>query len=408
MRNKTAFALFLVVIALAVPGRPFPAWAADPAPGDACPTDGQVMDTGGAESAGVGNMMVCEGGTWKVVVGFNGSGQITKLGNQTCTTGQVLSFDGTKWACGSGGGGGMSATAFGSWQSKAAATVTQADSDGFVVAYVTNSNGTSQSITGYTDSNASPTTKRCADRAVASSGYFASCTFPVKSGDYWKVTVSGGTGTVYWMPIVTAYAPGGTTNPVFTAANGWFILSHDTWNGNLGGLSGADSKCLSDLTTYDWKGKSDAQSFGVLNSTHVFAWLCDTGTCRNVTASKKYYFAASGDTSAGGTYFTPDSGGYFGYVDLGGGDFGSDGVQYSALSTFNANTQYWTNRDNDGNAAFLNSADTSASGTCTSWSSASNTRYGIHGASTAADGNRWWADSVECSNVMHLICIVNP
>lgn len=77
---------------------------ADPGPGDACPAAGRVVETGGAESGGVGYKMVCEDDIWKVIIGFNGSGQLTQLGNQACMNGQILKYNGTRWACANEGG----------------------------------------------------------------------------------------------------------------------------------------------------------------------------------------------------------------------------------------------------------------------------------------------------------------
>jgi len=49
---------------------------ADPNPGDACANAGEFQRTGGAESSGVGNMMVCSGGTWKALIGFDGTANV--------------------------------------------------------------------------------------------------------------------------------------------------------------------------------------------------------------------------------------------------------------------------------------------------------------------------------------------
>lgn len=95
---RFVFILFLTIL-----------WAgagwADPAiqPNTPCPAAGRVIQTGGAETGGNGNMMVCEGGTWKAFMSFDGTGQITRIGHQTCSNGQVLSYNGTRWVCSSKG-----------------------------------------------------------------------------------------------------------------------------------------------------------------------------------------------------------------------------------------------------------------------------------------------------------------
>lgn len=75
--------------------------AQDATPGSACTLAGAAIATGA--SSGSGNLMVCEGGIWKTVLGFSSAAQITKIGNQTCNTNETLKFDGTKWACAAGG-----------------------------------------------------------------------------------------------------------------------------------------------------------------------------------------------------------------------------------------------------------------------------------------------------------------
>jgi hypothetical protein len=49
---------------------------------------------------------------------------------------------------------------------------------------------------------------------------------------------------------------------------GYFVLTNSTWNGNLGGFSGANAKCLSELTgNTNWKYYTAANGAGLLNST---------------------------------------------------------------------------------------------------------------------------------------------
>lgn len=75
------------------------AGAQEAAPGDVCSVAGQFRQSGGPELSGAGHMMVCQGGTWKSILSFNANGQITGASNSTCINGQVLKFDGTKFAC---------------------------------------------------------------------------------------------------------------------------------------------------------------------------------------------------------------------------------------------------------------------------------------------------------------------
>ena len=78
---------------------------------------------------------------------------------------------------------------------------------------------------------------------------------------------------------------------------GYIVRTKDGYNGNLGGLSGADAICLSELQTYDWKGKSEA---GTLTSGRVKAWLCDSSTCNDFVPDSIYIMAKADSTTTGG------------------------------------------------------------------------------------------------------------
>jgi len=64
-------------------------------------------------------------------------------------------------------------------------------------------------------------------------------------------------------------------NVTLTPPNGYFVLTSSTFTGNFGGLSGADSQCLTELTTTHttWKGYSTALANGQLVSGNVHAFL---------------------------------------------------------------------------------------------------------------------------------------
>lgn len=94
--NKRLLSLLMVLSLFLISGL---ARAAEPTPGSSCSTAQQYIRVGGPETGGAGYLMVCQGGTWKPVMGSDASGNLTKLGNQTCNTGEFLKFDGTKWVC---------------------------------------------------------------------------------------------------------------------------------------------------------------------------------------------------------------------------------------------------------------------------------------------------------------------
>ena len=99
---------------------------------------------------------------------------------------------------------------FGTWDSsKNFDTVYQATSAGFVTFTASSpANDSHTYLTGQTSSSSDPTTIRCIARAraIGSIQYSpgASCTMPVRKGDYWRVSVSGtgGTKSLFWSPLV--------------------------------------------------------------------------------------------------------------------------------------------------------------------------------------------------------------
>ncbi len=97
------------------------------------------------------------------------------------------------------------ATGFGAWATTTGGgsalvknTVYTVSGDGFVVVVANSALNQFPYLAVYTDSSNPPTTMRGKSAGDAS----ASCTVPVRSGDRWKVTVSGETSyTIYWLPI---------------------------------------------------------------------------------------------------------------------------------------------------------------------------------------------------------------
>jgi len=85
----------------------------------------------------------------------------------------------------------------GDWLSRSASTTYEATTDGFVVVYQ-GAAGANEVVI-YTDSDNPPTTKRSSDSTQSGD---VSAFSPVKKGDYWKITTSGGAATsrYYWIP----------------------------------------------------------------------------------------------------------------------------------------------------------------------------------------------------------------
>lgn len=191
------------------------------------------------------------------------------------------------------------------------------------------------------------------------------------------------------------------------AGSGYFVLTHDTWNGNLGGLAGADAKCLSDLTTYtSWQGHADAASRSLLNSTKVHAFVCIYGTSSsNLTASTTYYFSNAGNSSAGGAYFTTDS------STQGPGN----SMIWSAANYFYSTSGFWTGRYYTSDTLWSTGYDCCGATaiTCNNWASSSNANTADIGLTSNADKYRWAFDAnagnrTACDQSEHLVCYVNP
>lgn len=187
---------------------------------------------------------------------------------------------------------------------------------------------------------------------------------------------SGGSGDVHFSSAnaVIEYCNGAdwvafpsktSSPPLPMPDHGYFVLadfSQSFTNNNFGGLSGANTACLSQLQTADWLGKADAEAAGQLNAANVKAWLCDEGACQNMEPNKDYRLATTYQPTAGGYTATATASGY--YPD--------DGNGWNAADAFNA--FYWiiTGRS---------SSNTPATGlTCNNWTSgsaANDTTYGV-------------------------------
>ncbi len=199
------------------------------------------------------------------------------------------------------------------------------------------------------------------------------------------------------MDVGTWYVSASPWEPESTIDTGYpsyFVLTNGTWNGNLGGLDGANAKCLSDLQTYDWMGKSSA---GPLSSENVRAWLCDPFRCQNASAGKIYSLARSNSPSNGGAKMLIQTTGV--------GPADTD--DWSSVERFGTNAQYWTNR------WYLDSGNwttvprgTALSNTCAGWLSSSSLYNSIYGYGTG-DANRFGNNTMNCNNSLRLVCLVN-
>lgn len=179
------------------------------------------------------------------------------------------------------------------------------------------------------------------------------------------------------------------------------MLTKGTYNGSLGGLAGANSTCLTELTTNTgWQGYSTAYSNGYLVSGNVFAFLCSGSTCNNLAASTTYYFANAGNASAGGASFTTNSSG------LGPGD----SADWAAANYFSGTYSYWSGRDETSTTSWPSTA-TAWSGQCSNYTTSSSGSIGEYANSAMAGYYRWYGYNLQdtaCNSTLYLICYVNP
>lgn len=184
---------------------------------------------------------------------------------------------------------------------------------------------------------------------------------------------------------------------------GFFVLTQGQWNGDLvtaagGGMSGRDAGnalCLNDLTTYDWQCKSRAQSRGLLDSTHVKAFLCDSTGCNGAVASTVYYYAYANHPTNGGNKFKTDASG-----------IGPQEQSYwDNFYNFGDTESLWSGRGSGTNIGWLT---TPVANTCTDWTDSTAGVFGRRGNTNEFGSNRWAKGDSACNNQFRLVCFVNP
>lgn len=81
--------------------------AVEAVPGDSCAgtTSGTMRHIMGPELSSGGHMSICDGTVWHSVLSYENDGNLTSIGGLSCSTSDVLSFNGTEWVCAASGGG---------------------------------------------------------------------------------------------------------------------------------------------------------------------------------------------------------------------------------------------------------------------------------------------------------------
>ena len=192
---------------------------------------------------------------------------------------------------------------------------------------------------------------------------------------------------------------------ITTLKAGYFVMTNATFNGNLGGLSGADAKCLADLNANDWKGKADSTAGNLLTSSNVKAFLCDQTTCNNLQAGKNYYFARAPYPTIGGDK-----------VDMNAAGEGSYQYPWAVSTKFmaGAGSPFWTNRNGSGSFWYSTPIYGSSYPTynCNNFTSTISSYYSVVG--TAQDSYDYVSQQMQattygCNNSgVRLVCIVHP
>jgi hypothetical protein len=187
------------------------------------------------------------------------------------------------------------------------------------------------------------------------------------------------------------------------AGSGYFVITQTTYDGNRGGLAGANANCLTELTTNTgWWGYATANAAGLLVAAHVKAFLCDGTTCNNLNASTTYYFGNANDSSAGGGSFTTDASGLgpndslpWANADHFGGGFTGSNVG-----------RFWAARSTGSNTAW---PAITAPNHCTGWTTNSSGVTAYYGNALAqATSSRWRYTVQGCDQLSPLVCFVNP
>jgi len=142
-----------------------------------------------------------------------------------------------------------------------------------------------------------------------------------------------------------------------------FLLTRNTYDGNLGGLAGADEKCLNEVNSEAWKGKDITRNYA---AEEVKAWVCTGTTCGNLQPSSTYTYGRLGDNTVGGAIFTTDVGST---ADVGTTIWNPNNSVFGTVSTY-----AWTNRGYSG-TKYMMATPNAAFNHCNSWTSTSDSGY---------------------------------
>lgn len=206
--------------------------------------------------------------------------------------------------------------------------------------------------------------------------------------------------------------------PVATGYTGGYLVlisqqSH-TYQANFGGLTGGNAKCLTHLTTNDWKYKTEANARGLLVAAKVRFFNCDSTTCQLTLPNTTYKFATNKVVTGGCT------GGMYGgrtFTTNASGQGPGDTLAWNATNAFGCDQGQWRSNIKAVSSTLwaMTPYRTTASSICNNWSSNSSAATGA-----AADwdsnpdfqgrfaANGAGSGTKPCSNATAFVCVVHP
>jgi hypothetical protein len=181
-----------------------------------------------------------------------------------------------------------------------------------------------------------------------------------------------------------------------TAGRGFFVLTQTEWQGNLGGLAGANQRCLTELQATQWLGKNRA----TLTAANVQAFLCDSSTCQDPRPNTTYRFATAGSLSTGGAAIATD---YYGRGP-------QNTAAWSTGEYLSSGSYIWMGQRTVVSSSLwgvMQPQTSGASFSCANWTVSAG-QTGTIGYPLSGNGQRWNYLPDNCNFSNPLLCMVHP
>ncbi len=208
--------------------------------------------------------------------------------------------------------------------------------------------------------------------------------------------------------ILAASSEPGITGVTLSECNvHMFLLTKNTYDGDLGGMSGANQICLNEVNDYDWKGKPEGATF---SSTEVKAFLCSTSTCTNLLPDTEYRFGVIDSPDLGGDSFMTDS---FGRGPDNQEKWGTN-TKFFPCPPGGPCPTWWSNRGSASTSRWKTTPEVIsppalATYACTDYTSSTSAWRGFFGSISNYSGSQRWhyPQDQPCTTLRHLICAVD-